>query len=69
MAEWDNEMMSSIQRMTRGEAVGKSNRRNSVCEATRANQKSTRGISLEDEMNPVGQPMILRHVARKDPCE
>ena len=55
--------------MTRGEAVGKSNRRNSVCEMTRANQKSTRGISLEDEMNPVGQPMILRHVARKDPCE
>ena len=48
--------------MTRGEAVGKSNRHNSVCEATR-------GISLEDEMNPVGQPMILRHVARKDACE
>ena len=55
--------------MTRGEAIGKSNRRNSVCEATCANQKSMRGISLEDEMNPVGQPMILRHVARKDPCE
>ena len=55
--------------MTRGETVGKSNRRNNVCEATRANQKLTRGISLEDEMNPVGQPMILRHVARKDPCE
>ena len=55
--------------MTRGEAVGKSNRRNSVCEATHANQKSTRGISWEDEMNPVGQSMILRHVARKDPCE
>ena len=55
--------------MTRGEAVGKSNRRNSVCEATRVSQKSTRGISLGDEMNPVGQPMILRHVARKDPYE
>ena len=55
--------------MTRGEAVGKSNRHNSVYEATRANQKSTRGISLEDEMNLVGQPMILWHVARKDPCE
>ena len=55
--------------MTRGEVVGKSNRRNSVWEETRANQKSTRGISLEDEMNPVGQPIILRHVARKDPCE
>ena len=24
---------------------------------------------LEDEMDTVGQPMILRHVARKDPCE
>ena len=55
--------------MTCGETVGKSNRRNSVCEATHTNQKSTRGISWEDEMNPVGQSMILLHVARKDPCE
>ena len=81
----DNEATSPIQRVTRGEVgqrndvvhpandtwrtVGKSNRRNSICEATRANQKSTRGISWEDEMNPVGQSMILLHVARKDPCE
>ena len=55
--------------MARGETVEKSNRRNSVCEATHANQKLTRGISWEDEMNPVGQSMILLHVARKNPCE
>ena len=42
----DNEATPSIQRMTRGDIVGKCNRRNSVSDATRAIQNMTRGISF-----------------------
>ena len=42
----DNEATPSIQRMTRGDSIGKCNRRNSVSETTRATQKLTRGISF-----------------------
>ena len=40
----DNEATPSIQRMTRGDTVGKHNRRNSVSETTHTTQKLTRGI-------------------------
>ena len=42
----DNEATPSIQRMTRGDSIGKCNRRNSVSEMTHATQKLTRGISF-----------------------
>ena len=65
----DNEATPSIQRMTRGDVVGKCNRRNNVSETTHTTQKLTHGISLEDERNTEVQPMILRHVAHRDPCK
>ena len=42
----NNEATPSIQRMTRGDTVGKRNRRNSVNETTHTTQKLMRGISF-----------------------
>ena len=42
----DNEAMPSIQRMTRGNTIGKCNRCNSVSETTHTTQKLMRGISF-----------------------
>ena len=42
----DNDATPSIQRMTRGDSIGKCNRRNSVSEMSHATQKLTRGISF-----------------------
>ena len=42
----DNEATPSIQRMTRGDTVGKHNRRNSVSETTHTTQKLKRDISF-----------------------
>ena len=42
----DNEVTPSIQQMTRGDAVGKCNRCNSVSETTHTTQELARGISF-----------------------
>ena len=42
----DNEVTPSIQRMTRGDTIGKRNRRNNVSETTHTTQKLKRGISF-----------------------
>ena len=65
----DNEATPPIQRMTRGDTIGKCNRPNSVSETTHTTQKVTRGFFLEDELNSESQPMTLLHVAHGNPCK
>ena len=65
----DTEATPPIQRMTRGDTIGKCNRLNSVSETTHTTQKVTRGFFLEDELNSESQPMTLLHVAHGDPCK